>query len=329
MNRTANNPTLDGIRGWAFLIVLIMHGFSLCLDGSQQYLQGCGKYGVWLFFVLSSFLLTKNYVLTNGSKQEYIVGRIFRILPLYFICIGVYCSLGIIRPTAFEIILTSIGLYGPLHLWTIPVEFCFYMILLSLLFISNQSKRNIVMTLLAFFSAFSLNYISKDPNSSNMLWYIPSFHCGYVLAILMPKLSAVKFSSAIPILILTGLIVLSPGVQFLLFNIEPSPYLMNMYLPLSILWSVFILAILNTNSKYIDQIFKSRLLSFLGKISYSGYLFHLVIMMELRKIMGSSLMTVFVSIVLSIIVGYLVNITIEMPLYKIRKLLPTSRKLFD
>jgi peptidoglycan/LPS O-acetylase OafA/YrhL len=246
-------------------------------------------------------------------------------MNLYFICIGVYSSLNIIHPTVFEIILASIGLFGPLHLWTIPVEFCFYMILLSLLFISNQSKRNIIMTLLAFFSALSLNYISKDPNSSNVLWYIPSFYCGYVLAVLMPRLSAVKFSSAIPILILTGFIILSPGVQFLLFNIEPSPYLMNMYFPLSILWSIFILAVLNTNSKYIDRIFKSRLLSFFGKISYSGYLFHSVIMMGSRKIMGSSLTTVFVSIILSIIVGYIVNITIEMPLYKIRKLLPTSR----
>jgi peptidoglycan/LPS O-acetylase OafA/YrhL len=325
MTKTDNNPTLDGIRGWAFLIVLVMHGFSICFDGSQQYLQGCGKYGVWLFFVLSSFLLTKNYVLTNGNKREYMLGRVFRILPLYFICIAIYSGLNIIQPTISEAILTSVGLFGPLHLWTIPVEFCFYMILLVLLFVPNQSTRNIIMLCMAAGSLISLTYLPKDPSSINVFWYIPSFYCGYILAVLIPRYSAIRFGIAIPLVILAGFIFLNPGIQFLLFKIEPSPYLMNMYFPLSILWGIFILTVLNTRSKYIDRIFQSRLLLFLGKISYSGYLFHLAIMMELRKIMGSSILTVFISIVLSIIIGYLVNRTIEMPLYKIRKILLTSR----
>ncbi len=325
MTKTENNPTLDGIRGWAFLIVLVMHGFSICFDGSQQYLQGCGKYGVWLFFVLSSFLLTKNYVLTNGNKRKYLIGRIFRILPLYFICIAVYSGLNIIQPTISEAILTSVGLFGPLHLWTIPVEFCFYIILLGLLFVPNQSTRNLIMLFMAVGSLISLTYIPKDPSSSNVFWYIPSFYCGYILAVLFPRYSAVRFGMAVPLIILTGFVILSPGIQFLLFKIEPSPYLMNMYFPLSMLWGIFILAVLNTRSKYIDRIFKSRLLLFLGKISYSGYLFHLVIMMELRKFMGSSVTTVFFSIVLSIAIGYLVNRAIEMPLYKIRKILLISR----
>ena len=322
---TKYNPTLDGIRGWAFLIVLVMHGFLLCLDSSCLYLQGCGKYGVWLFFVLSSFLLTENYVLRNSSKQEYFLGRIFRILPLYFICITFYAVANIIEPTVFDIVLTIFGLFGPLHLWTIPVEFCFYMILLIVWFIPNQLIRNIIMTLMASGSIISLNYIPKDPNSVNVFWYIPSFYCGYILAVIRPKLSLIKFGSKIPIVIVAGLIFLSPGIQLLLFKIEPSAYLMNMYFPLSILCSIFVLAILNTKSKLIDQIFKSHLLLFLGKISYSGYLFHLIIMLELRKMMGSSLLTVFTSIVVSIATAYLVNRAIEMPLYKARKLLLINR----
>ena len=159
MNKTKYNPTLDGIRGWAFLIVLVMHGFSLCLDSSYVYLQGCGKYGVWLFFVLSSFLLTKNYVLTKSSKQEYVLGRIFRILPLYFICIAFYAVANIIKPTIFEIVLTMFGLFGPLHLWTISVEFCFYMILLIIWLIPNQLSRNIIMASMAVGSILLLNYI--------------------------------------------------------------------------------------------------------------------------------------------------------------------------
>lgn len=297
----------------------------MCLDSSYLYLQGCGKYGVWLFFVLSSFLLTKNYVLTNSSKQEYVLGRIFRILPLYFICITVYSVANTIKPTIFEIALTIFGLFGPLHLWTIPVEFCFYMILLIIWLIPSQSSRNIIMGLMAFSSIIALNYIPKDSSSINVLWYIPSFYCGYILALMMPRLSAFKFGAVIPIVIMTGFIFLIPGFQLLLFKIEPSPYLMNMYFPLSVLWGIFILTILNTKSKLIDRIFKSNLLLFLGKISYSGYLFHFIIMLELRKIMGSGIVTVVTSIAISIVIGYLINWAIEMPLYKVRKLFPIGR----
>lgn len=319
------NPTLDGIRGWAFLIVLVMHGFSLCLDGALQYLQGCAKYGVWLFFVLSSYLLTKNYVLADGSKLEYLTGRIFRILPLYYICILIYSFFNIFSPTAYEYLKTTLGLYGPGHLWTITVEFYFYFVLLMIWFVPKPLIRNLLMTLMALGSIFFTMYIPKDSSSTNVLWYMPSFFCGYILAVIMPRLSSIKFGFAVPALILSGFIFLSPAAQFFLFNKELSPYLRNMYFPLSILWAIFIFSILNTKSKIIDLIFGSQALTFLGKISYSGYLFHWIIMVQLRRLMGSSIATVVVGIVFSIVIAFIVNILIEMPIYRIRKVLPISR----
>ena len=323
-NINNSNPTLDGIRGWAFLIVLVMHGFSLCLDGAQQYLQGCGKYGVWLFFVLSSYLLTKNYVLADGSKLEYITGRIFRILPLYFICIILYSFFNLFSPTAHDYMLASFGLFGPGHLWTIPVEFYFYFALLIIWFVPKPLIRNLLMTLTALGGILFLRCLPKDPNSTNVLWYMPSFFCGYILAVIIPRLTSVKVGFVVPASILTGFIFLSPGAQLFLLKKDPSPYLLNMYFPLSILWGIFIFSILNTKSKIIGRIFMSRALTFLGKVSYSGYLFHWIAMVQLKRVMGSSIATVLVGIVFSIVIAFIVNKVIEMPIYRIRKVLLTE-----
>lgn len=315
-----NVLTIDAIRGWAFLIVLIMHGIAICLDGSSTYLQGCGKFGVWLFFVLSAYLLTRNYVLSNGKKIEYLIGRVFRILPLYFICIFTYSLFDVFSPTTYDIFLSSLVLYGPIHLWTIPVEFYFYFILLLVWLIKNSIIRNCLMSFMALVSISFLFFTVKEPNTINVLWYMPSFYCGYMLAVISPKISPIKFGSTVPILIITGFIFLSPGAQFFLFGIDPSPYLKNMYLPISVLWAFFIFSILNTKSKFINHIFQSQMLIFLGNVSYSGYLFHWLVMVKIKNIMGSSITTVLVGIIISILIAYIVNTLIEMPIYKCRKI---------
>lgn len=51
-------PAADGIRGLACLLVLCTHLPGFFLPDYGKYVTGTGKYGVWLFFVLSAFLLT-------------------------------------------------------------------------------------------------------------------------------------------------------------------------------------------------------------------------------------------------------------------------------
>ena len=68
----------------------------------------------------------------------------------------------------------------------------------------------------------------------------------------------------------------------------------------------------------------SRALTFLGKVSYSGYLFHWITMVQLKGVMGSSIATVLVGIVFSIVIAFIANKVIEMPIYRIRKVLLTE-----
>ena len=59
-------PAAAGIRGFACLWVMVIHnfGFFVFPPGS---VDGCGKIGVWLFFVLSAYLLTYKLVASGTS----------------------------------------------------------------------------------------------------------------------------------------------------------------------------------------------------------------------------------------------------------------------
>ena len=81
-------PALDGARGLAILLVLLDHASDahLYLFAGAD-LNRAGKYGVYLFFVLSSFLLTLPFCAGRAptdlrSWLNYGMRRFLRIFPL-------------------------------------------------------------------------------------------------------------------------------------------------------------------------------------------------------------------------------------------------------
>jgi peptidoglycan/LPS O-acetylase OafA/YrhL len=86
-------PALDGIRAVAVGMVILAHSPG---QGLLHYL--CGWNGVTIFFVLSGYLIT-----TLGLREErragafdfrsFLIRRLFRIMPLYALILGVYCAL--------------------------------------------------------------------------------------------------------------------------------------------------------------------------------------------------------------------------------------------
>jgi peptidoglycan/LPS O-acetylase OafA/YrhL len=117
---------LDGLRGLAVLIVVASHTQALGMWGQ-------GAMGVWLFFVLSSFLLTRILLLkqpvslTRVELQKYVVRRIARILPLYYVVLAIV-SLSARRNLRWFVQHATFQRADG-HFWSIPQEELFYVLL--------------------------------------------------------------------------------------------------------------------------------------------------------------------------------------------------------
>ena len=92
------SPALDGVRGFALLIVVI-HNTAWISGPSEQLLvklyaagAAAGWVGVQLFFVLSGFLITGILMDTRRSPdylRRFFIRRALRIFPLYFVGIAI------------------------------------------------------------------------------------------------------------------------------------------------------------------------------------------------------------------------------------------------
>ena len=83
-----NLEILDGIRGFAVLIVLASHT-------SAFFMYAQGSLGVFLFFFLSGIVLSIPYISSSKildikETSLYFVNRVCRIVPLYVVMVAIY-----------------------------------------------------------------------------------------------------------------------------------------------------------------------------------------------------------------------------------------------
>ncbi|OKP27671.1 acyltransferase family protein [Serratia fonticola] len=318
----------DGIRGLAVLIVLITHSITLFFENSTPYLSGTGKIGVWLFFVLSSFLLANKFFNKGFSKPElisYIFGRAIRILPMFYIAIIIYLHFGYFNYNTAISIAAFKSTYA--HLWTIPVEFKFYFILplvALLMFKVNSLFGKVWLTSLSIIALLAHQYFypyyDLEENSISMIQYAPSFFIGIYTCILFNERNKDSHNfpvTLIAIFILLAMMSSAPGVRYFLFNTPMQSDIKNQFIPFSILWGVFIYYSISAKG-YFGVFIKSILMRKLGNWSFSIYLFHWLIFTKLSEHHNNSYRWIIFSFLSSILVGSISFYLIESPIERFR-----------
>lgn len=330
----------DGIRGFACLIVISLHSIGFFFNNIQFYTLGMDKLGVWMFFVLSSFLLTRQFIIkgfSSGVIIDYTISRTLRILPAFLICVFIYFKLGMIPKEKLIPTITFRDFY--FHLWTIPIEFKYYFILpFSAFMFYLASKRFGTKGLLI--SCLIISFIFQHFLPINigvtpaiaLYPYIPCFLYGSVAAILIDHVNLDGFlKDYVGAAILLSFICVSPGFINLVSGVYLGPYIIDKYNYVGILISVFIM-MYATGCGKIGMLLSSRFLSFIGRYSFSIYLYHVIFLKYISDRHPSSLWWCILSFVISIIAGYVMFNFVERPLLKARKtisskLIPALRSL--
>lgn len=302
MKRTCANrylPNLDGLRAISVLIVILGHATSLQLYfGGYQFkdwLWVPGKFGVVMFFCISGILIS--HLLDQERERDrdinikqFYIRRAARIWPLYFMVVipglainfalagtRLHTEMGPLDYVFMAVILPGFAdrpmFVGPT--WSIGIEESFYAV--YPLMVRYMTRRTLVATLLAVaFSPEIFGYLGRytcpGPLCSVRFWWSPEWYACIAIGCLTYLAYSAKsewfnrllFSPAAQCIAFCAVAVTTSAAvfaeRFFAYRID------------AVIFSVVILnAAFNPNS--ILQI-RSRLMNYLGTISYGMYMWH-------------------------------------------------------
>lgn len=316
-------PELDCIRFLAFCMVFLLHGFA---QDPTQYIElgvpkflseplivplvSAGGYGVDLFFALSAFLITKLLLMERDRTGTIHVGpfyvrRILRIWPLYFAVIGAVTIFELgqnVNPAGYYAAhwffvgnwyTVTWGLHHSLieHMWSVSVEEQFY-ILWPLLMASLNTKHFASALVLIYASSNLLRgtlvylaYPDPVPLWCNTFTHLDAFVVGGLLACVLHNRDIVL--SAV---IRAGFFLVAIAIYWQL-----GQYPFAGYFSIYPLWTYPLAAFASglcilaaIARRPTERIFLfPKAVSYLGKISYGLYVFHIPAIHLARHISGA------------------------------------------
>ncbi|MFD1255699.1 acyltransferase family protein [Mucilaginibacter terrae] len=288
---------LDGVRGLAALMVVLFHikQSGLSKDAFAQIIfkaGNIGQTGVILFFVLSGFLITRILIVSkhkNGYFKNFFVRRSLRIFPLYYLALVVflivYPYLVYGQPISFDkswtfwLYLQNIGMTfkwnqeGPAHLWSLAVEEHFYLIWPFVVYwVSDKTLLKIIAIVIFFCIAFRILLLNNG-YAGIFYFTLTTVDClaigGFVA--LNEKYNWLNLKQLGFIFFITVIIL---GFNWILFKGKGNDYIQILKLPFIAILYMCVINFLISSESYFNTIFKTRFLTYTGKVSYGLYIFH-------------------------------------------------------
>tara|TARA_R110002072_G_scaffold64203_5_gene159769 strand:- start:112658 stop:113710 length:1053 start_codon:yes stop_codon:yes gene_type:complete len=300
MNQRYYLPCLNGWRAISIILVLIFHGtwFHFSPEGASpnetlwHYFHS-GHYGVSIFFAISGFLITSRILkeiefFGSFNIKDFYIKRTFRIMPPYLVYIFAICALSVFTSISISwseflsslvflriYLIENDGWYTG-HFWSLCIEEHFY-IILSIIFITIKKKwipHFLAVSLVTILAWSSISFHFKDQYQlaqairfTKALSQMDYMIWGCLFAFLHPKILPLFEKLKVlqwPIIIITFI------------TIFTFPRGKAWILPFLITTSIYFTVV--TPQKFTLLLFENNVMNFIGKISYSLYLWQQLFM---------------------------------------------------
>lgn len=284
-------PDIDGLRAVAVLCVMLYHLGIAPFSG--------GYVGVDVFFVISGYLITKQ--LAGGmTVRHFFQRRIRRIVPALLAMLAASLAAGwlVMPPGLYEKLLgdtaTSatfvhnihfwlannplqrLGTHPLLHTWSLGVEAQFYVLFPLLLWAAQRSRHRQGVFLFACAASFIACVAATLPGSTETFARTAAFHLlpFRLWELLLGALLALHTQTTLRRTVaegmaLTGLVL--AGYAVLAFGHDTAYPGMNALLPCV---AAVLLIASDSGNAWITRLLAAPPLAFIGRISYSLYLWH-------------------------------------------------------
>jgi peptidoglycan/LPS O-acetylase OafA/YrhL len=273
--RLGYRPALDGIRGIAIAAVVLVHAFNR---------PGGGILGVDLFFVLSGFLITTLLLEERDASgtvsiARFYARRAFRLVPALAALLVVYVIVtGNVGEAALgglyvSNVVKAWGLatipFAIAHLWSLAAEEQFYLVWPALLLVVARGRRplalGVVLGLLAL-SALDQGMLAGHA-TTDRIWFGPDTRADGILVGCLCALLPARIRHLPRPIVLAGALV----TAFLLaFGGASTVVVIPIF---AVAGGVVVLEAARTGST-LERLLRIQPLAYLGRISYSLYLWH-------------------------------------------------------
>ncbi len=346
-------PALDGVRGIAILVVMIYH-LELLMPELHPFVKG-GFLGVDVFFVLSGFLITSillsEYEKTSTiSLKKFYIRRCLRLIPafwLFLICLylfgsfllpefqaglvyGGYDFIYAITYTMNWFSASNHGFDSNLnHAWSLSIEEQFYIIwsvVLFKVFSEKRKHKQILFLTLGFVAVLCISRALRGLLGTDMrtLYYstdtrIDSLLIGCAASMIfiwkmvpVRELKSFWFKTLCVVSVIGSLIILfGMSHEDLELYVIGLP-IFNLSVAVMLYWLV------SRQETLVHKILKTRILRWIGNISYGLYLWHYLMYEYAKKEFATSGSQILVGMTLAFAIAATSYYLVEKPFLRLK-----------
>lgn len=347
LTATKKYSYIDSLRGYAVFMVLCTHIFAFIANSDHRvplsnFWVQC-RFGVMLFFIISALTLFLSFEQKIKSEispiKNFFIRRVFRIAPLFYLLFLVniffkqFSLINIISTLTFtngfipDVMMKEIVSNG----WTIAVEMLFYILVPLLFTIIKNINHALISLIICFLISIIAKYLmfkyGAYPHITivgyTYYWLpaqLPVFALGIVLYFVIFK-SDLIVNSEHQFKKQLGYFMIFCGVYFFI----ALSFSNKLFITENIAFSFALILLIFGMAIYPINIFNNKWSQFLGRVSYSFYLIHGIIIGFVGPTIAKTFQSnnlrfvtgVFSVLVIATILSYISYKLIEQPFQKL------------